>query len=245
MSLKYQTEEDNEINQDRGAMPIVREPLPYYTIAFIFAIGIVFLVQITHNLNDSVKAAGFVKPAFLQQHEYWRILTGATLHGGPLHVVLNCFAFYSFGRVFETLSNRAHLAIVFVLSAIGGGVLSLIFKPDETSVGASGGIVGIIGYLLIYAFRRRQFVSSGFRQNLIFNIGFMLVYGYLLRDIIDNFGHIGGLLAGAVYGVIQIPSDAYTDPREAGKAAGTAGIAAMGIYFAACVFSILLILGIV
>ena len=54
------------------------------------------------------------------------------------------------------LSNRAHLAIVFLLSAIGGGILSLVSQPDGISVGASGGIVGLIGYLAVYAFRRRQ-----------------------------------------------------------------------------------------
>ena len=112
-------------------------------------------------------SAGFDKQAFLKHHEYWRILTGATTHGSLLHVGMNCYAFYSFGKIFEMLSNRAHLAIVFLLSAIGGGLLSLIFAPSVISVGASGGIVGLIGYLAVYAFRRRQFISPAFRKNLV------------------------------------------------------------------------------
>ena len=97
------------------------------------------------------------------------------------------------------LANRAHLAIVFLLSAVGGGLLSLIFAPSVISVGASGGIVGLIGYLAIYAFRRRQFISSAFRKNLLINIGFIIIFGLALYNVIDNFGHIGGLLTGAVY----------------------------------------------
>ena len=137
------------------------------------------------------------------------------------------------------------LAIVFLLSAIGGGILSLVFQPDGISVGASGGIVGLIGYLAVYAFRRRQFISPEFRKNLLVNIGFILVFGLVLYQVIDNYGHIGGLVTGAIYGLIQIPSDEYVDPRQAGSAVNVAGISALGIYIAACCFSILLILQVV
>jgi len=143
------------------------------------------------------------------------------------------------------LTNRAHLAIAFLLSALGGGVLSLVFAPGVPSVGASGGIVGLIGYLVIYAFRRRQFISPEFRKNLLINIGFILVFGLALYNVIDNFGHVGGLLTGVIYGLIQIPSDPHVDPREANSVTEIAGIAALGLYLATCAFSILLILRII
>ncbi len=244
MSLQYQTEED-ELRAAEPAQQAMRQPLPVYTIVLIAAIGAVFVVQMIAGLSQSIEAAAFDKPAFLRAHEYWRILTGAALHGGLLHVLMNCYAFYSFGKVFELLTNRAHLAIVFLLSAIGGGVLSLIFVPDGISVGASGGIVGLIGYLAVYAFRRRHFISAEFRKSLLMNIGFILIFGLVLFQQIDNFGHIGGLIVGAVYAFLQIPADDHTDPREAGNLTQIAGLAALGIYVATCVFSILLIVRIV
>src|SRR5207248_10390065 len=118
-------------------------PIPVYTVILFASIFAVFAAQLAGGLEESALVAGFVKPAFLKKHEYWRILTGAATHGGIAHVLMNCYAFYSFGRIFEMLSNRAHLAIVFLLSAIGGGILSLIFAPNGISVGASGGIVGL------------------------------------------------------------------------------------------------------
>ena len=66
------------------------------------------------GLNASILLAGFDKQAFLVNHEYWRMLTGAATHGSLLHVRMNRYAFYSFGRIFEMLTNRAHLAIVFL-----------------------------------------------------------------------------------------------------------------------------------
>ncbi len=247
MSLQYQPQDDEpEIQNTQTADAAqFKTPIPYYTIILIASIAVVAVVQIGTGLEASILSAGFVKPAFIQDHEYWRILTGATTHGSVLHVVMNCYAFYSFGRIFEMLSNRAHLAIMFLLSAVGGGVLSLIFAPDGISVGASGAIVGLIAYLAVYAFRRRQFISPEFRKNLLVNIGFILVFGIVLYQVIDNYGHVGGLVTGAVYGFIQIPSDAYIDPMEAGSAVQFAGLAAIGIYIAACCFSVLLILRVI
>jgi membrane associated rhomboid family serine protease len=151
---------------------------------------------------------------------------------------MNGYALYALGRFVELLANRAHLAIVFLLSAVGGGLLSVSFFPEGTSVGASGGIIGLLGYLVIYAFRRRQFVSADFRKSLLINTGFILVFGLVLFQIIVNYGHIGGLLTGVVYGTIQIPSDAYVNPQEAALPTRIAGALALGIYIAATVLTI-------
>ncbi|MEO7539203.1 MAG: rhomboid family intramembrane serine protease [Pyrinomonadaceae bacterium] len=240
MSLQYQTDEQEQPQSIQPGLPF-----PVYTVVLIASYATVAAVQFAVGLDRSIMLAGFDKPAFLHGHEYWRILTGATLHGGLLHVVMNSYAFFSFGRIFEMLTNRAHLAIVFLFSAIGGGLLSLAMLPDGVSVGASGGIVGLIGYLVVYAFRRREFISYEFRKSLLINIGFILIFGLLLYQTIDNYGHIGGLITGAVYGLLQVPGDSFADPRVAGRAAGTIGLISVGVYVAACSFSILLMSGIV
>jgi len=246
MSLQHQTDEQDERPTDEGDNRAnVPSIVPYYTYILIASIIAVVLVQFGTGLDASIVAAGFDKPLFLQSHEYWRILTGATVHGGIAHVLMNCYAFYSFGKIFEMLSNRAHLAIVFLLSALGGGILSLIFVPGGLSVGASGGVVGLIGYLAVYSFQRRRFITPEFRKNLLINIGFILVFGIVLYQTIDNFGHVGGLLTGAVYGLFQIPTDEHVDPREAGSSVEFIGIGAVMIYLVACAYSILLILKVV
>ena len=243
MSLEYQTDDDLRPQAEQPPQP--RPSVPIYTVVLIASYCAVSVAQFYVGLDRSADAAAFDKPLFIRNHEYWRILTGAALHGGLLHLAMNSYAFYNLGGIVELLTNRAHLAIVFLLSAVGGGLLSLVFMPQGTSVGASGGIIGLIGYLLIYAFRRRQFISAEFSKSLLINIGFILIYGLVLYQIIDNYGHIGGLLTGAVYGLIQIPSDPYADPRTARPLTETLGIAAVGIYIAVCIFAILLILGVV
>jgi membrane associated rhomboid family serine protease len=241
--------EDN-VHHDLEIGPRHVAPAPVYTYALLACIAAVFVAQFITSQDPefvswdrySAFYAGFDKQAFLNSHEYWRILTGATIHSGLLHVGMNSYALYSFGRLVEMLSNRAHLTIVFLLSAIGGGLLSLIFNPEVTSVGASGGIVGLLSYLAVYAFIRRSFISPEFRKSLLVNIGFILVFGLVLFNKIDNFGHIGGLIVGAVYGFVQIPRDEYVDPRGAGIVTKFFGVAALAVYALTAALSILLLI---
>ena len=224
---------------------------PFYTIVLIASLVAVFLAQlfadgqnsVVEGGRNSILLAGFVKQ-FFNEGQYWRILTGAALHGGIIHLGFNAYALYVLGKLIETLSNRAHLAIVFLLAAIGGGVLSLIFLPETPTVGASGGIVGFLGYLTVYGFKRRKLLPEGFLKNMLFNVGFMAFLGIAVVPNIDNFGHLGGLLVGAIYGAIQIPTDLYKDPRETNQPTKIFGVAALGIFLAAAIFSILILLGI-
>ncbi|MFN6963604.1 MAG: rhomboid family intramembrane serine protease [Pyrinomonadaceae bacterium] len=239
-----------EIDQTTGPEPVEigeelagrgEVPVPWYTYTFVICILAVTVAQLATDLDGSILAAGFVKPEFARG-EYWRILTGATAHGGLAHAALNGYALYSFGRIFELLSNRAHLAIVMLIAAVAGGLLSFAFVPEGISVGASGGIVGLLSYLAVYAFKRYQFISPEFRRSLLINIGFIILFGLALYQLIDNWGHIGGLIAGAVYGFVQIPRDPYVDPAVASPATQVAGVICLGAYIAASIFSILLIL---
>ncbi len=250
MSTREIQDESESQRPDERSTPLEPSgPFPVYTFTLLGCIAAVFFTQFLTSNDPEFFAvdrfsgvyAGFDKRAFLTAHEYWRILTGATIHSGVLHVAMNSYALYSFGRLMEVLSNRAHLSIVFILSALGGGLLSLIFNPDAISVGASGGIVGLLSYLAVYAFKRRKFISAEFRKSLLINIGFILVFGLVLFNMIDNFGHIGGLIVGAVYGYIQIPSDEYLDPRAAGRATRLLGLAAVGLYVLTSILAILLL----
>lgn len=218
---------------------------PVFTYILVGSIVVVTLFQMATGLDSSIEVAGFVKPDFLEKGEYWRILTGGALHGGILHIYFNAQALYGFGSLIEYLSNRAHLAIVFVLAIIGGGLLSLLFLPEGTSVGASGGIMGLIGYLAIYGYRRKQQLPPDFLKTMLINIGFIAAFGIVAYQIVDNFGHLGGLLVGAIYGFVQIPKDLQKNPRQIGVITELLSYAALGVFILTCILSILLLLRVV
>lgn len=242
--VEHHSPEIDPSGENAGIQAPERAPLPVYSIVLIVCYSAVFAAQLYAGLEQSVYLAGDDKQAFLAG-EYWRMLTGSALHGGLLHYAMNTFALYSFGKIFEIMSARAHLPIVFLLSAIGGAILSLVVNPVGISVGASGGIVGVVGYLVVYSFKRKEFVTAEFRRGLIFNIGFILLYGFVLVGTIDNSAHVGGLLTGAAYALIQVPPDSYSDPRVSSDAVSIAGLVSAGVYAATCVFAVLVIMGVV
>lgn len=254
MSSEYKNEEplSEEVGSESQGFQRATFVFPYYTTILIACLVAVFICQLVadgqgsawEGGSKSVLLAGFVKQ-FFREGQYWRILTGAALHAGIAHLFFNSYALYVLGKLIETLSNRAHLAIVFLFSAICGGILSLIFLPNIPSIGASGGIVGFLGYLTVYGYKRRKLLPEGFLKNMLFNIGFIAVMGIFLLKRVDNFGHLGGLLFGALYGLIQIPSDLYKDPRETNQATNLFGMVAFGIFILTTIFSILLLLGII
>lgn len=230
---------------------------PVYSVVMIAFIVAVFGAQLYYDVYGgglrgvpSVYIAGLVK-ADLDYGEYWRLLTSEVLHGSIVHIALNMFAFFSIGRLFETLSNRAHLAIVFVLSAIGASLVSYSFMTGTSpSIGASGALCGLLGYLTVYGYFRRKLLSSSFLNNMLLNIVVIAIIGIGVNysrqqggPMIDNFAHLGGLLAGALYGLVQIPADTAVDPREVSGTTELAGTAAFGIVIATCIFTIGLLLG--
>lgn len=259
MGIDYQEEkeesaDDQEMQNVKRAEPVI----PYYSIILIACIVIVWIIQIAFvpgetlllGGGESVLRAGFVKQLFLQNDEYWRILTGGAMHGGLIHLAFNGYALYVLGKLIEVLSNRAHLAIVFILSIIGGGILSLVFLPEFPSIGASGGIIGFLGYLTAYGFKRRKLLPESFLKNMLFNIGFITIMGVIIipqmsseRVSVDNYAHLGGLLVGLIYGFIQIPKDLYKDPREAGSFTKILGYISIGIFILTSIVTILLLTG--
>lgn len=212
-----------------------------YTFILIGGIVAVTLFQLVYGLEASILTAGLVKPEVIRNGEYWRILTGGVLHGGLLHIYFNSQALYGIGSMIEHLSNRAHIAIVMLLAIIGGGLMSVIFMPEATSVGASGGIMGLIGYLAIFGYRRKQQLPPDFLRTVLINIGFIAAFGIIAYQIIDNFAHLGGLLTGALYGVIQVPGDPHRNPRQTSAVVKALGVLSLAVILAACAYAILLI----
>lgn len=245
--------EEPAIEESNESEPVVfKPPTPWATFSLIAVLFAVFATQLFADGSDglifggenSLVGAAFIKPFFLDG-QYWRIMTGALLHGGIIHLGFNCYALYILGQQIEFLSNRVHLPTIFVLAAIGGNILSLIAMPGGVSLGASGGIIGFLGYLTVYAFKRRRILPPGFLRAMLMNIGLLVLVGVLSGLRIDNFAHLGGLLVGAVYGLMQVPSDLHVDPRSVSPLSQWLGRASFILIIGFAIFTVLVLTGIV
>src|SRR5579862_1135532 len=119
------------------------------TYGLIAAMGAVWAFQIlTGGLTRSIALAGLVKPAVKSGHQWWRLLTATYLHGSLWHFWGNMAALRGLGGTIESYDRRLRMPLVYLISALGGSVVTTIVL-SKTSVGASGGIMGLCGYLLV------------------------------------------------------------------------------------------------
>ncbi|MBL8099319.1 MAG: rhomboid family intramembrane serine protease [Anaerolineales bacterium] len=139
--------------------------------------------------------------------DYWRFITPVFLHGSLMHIFFNMYALFSIGGLLERHLGYARFIALYFLSAFSGNVFSFLFTGDSGySIGASTAVFGLIGAQLVFFYQNRQLFGSYARQaisNIVFIIGINLFIG--LAPNIDNWGHVGGLLGGAMFAWFASP----------------------------------------
>jgi rhomboid protease GluP len=138
--------------------------------------------------------------------QYWRLFTAMFLHIGWLHLLFNAYALVVIGTDFERIVGWQRFLAVYLLSGLFGDLASYAFSP-HLAAGASGAIFGVIGALgAFFALYRERLGRWGRARlgNILFLIAINLFYGFTSSGI-DNYGHLGGLLSGALLGLALAP----------------------------------------
>jgi len=134
---------------------------------------------------------------------WWTLLTYAFLHGDFPHVLINSAFILAIGSGVARLTNGGMFLILFMLSALGGGIAIYAFAPPgSVTVGASGALTGLIGAaaVLLYRYRdvdpRARMMGAMVAIVVVMN----LILAFTGGSGISWQGHLGGLIAGAIYG---------------------------------------------
>lgn len=158
-------------------------------------------------------------PVQVAHGDYYRLLTSTFLHYGFLHIAFNMYALWVMGPSLEAMLGRLRYVVLYLLSGIGGGLLTTAFAPmGEQAAGASGAIFGLFGAYYIVA-RQRQIATGP----IVGIIAINLILSFTLSNI-DWRGHVGGLVIGALVAVVfaYAPKGPH---RSRLQAAGTAVVA--------------------
>ena len=142
--------------------------------------------------------------------EWWRLVTAGFVHGGLMHIAFNMWCLVSLGQLSERLFGRFQTLFIYLLTGVGGALLSIAHNSKTFEVGASGAIFGIAGAVLagvkfgnlsISAAQKRSLVSSMvFFVGINFALGAGLMGGIFGANI-DNFCHLGGFITGLLMGL--------------------------------------------
>jgi membrane associated rhomboid family serine protease len=160
--------------------------------------------------------------------EWYRLITSAFvapatgLNGlGFLDILFNMWALVFVGPSLEGLLGRVRFLAVYLLSAIGGGVMYyFLAPPNYPAVGASGAIFGLFGAWFVVS-RRLRLDTRG----IVVLIAINLALGFFFHNVIAWQDHIGGLITGAL--LTAAYAYAPRKNRAAVQAAATVAVVAL------------------
>jgi membrane associated rhomboid family serine protease len=125
--------------------------------------------------------------------DWWRIVTAAFLHYGPIHLGMNMLALWWFGAPVEHALGRGRFVLLYVVSGLAGSAGALLVSPTAVTLGASGAIFGVLG--AAFVLERQGSMVFGGQALMIIVIN--LVFTFAIGNISIG-GHIGGLVGGAL-----------------------------------------------
>jgi rhomboid protease GluP len=140
-------------------------------------------------------------PAVLNEGDWWRCITYAFCHGGLIHLGFNMYVLYQVGPMLERELGWPAFLFLYLATALTATALGLFWHPRVPVVGASGAIFGLFGFSISFYHR----IGSGMaiaRRNFLLQWAFIsLLFGFMVGA--DNAGHLGGLVGGALIGLVM------------------------------------------
>jgi membrane associated rhomboid family serine protease len=163
-----------------------------YNHGVLFANGAYENGQLLTGPVHATAPAGF-QAVGVSHGEWWRLLTAAFLHYGPIHLALNMYSLYFAGSILEQVIGPWRFALLYLVSGLAGSAGALYLTGGSPTAGASGAIFGVLGALLVL--ERRGNISTGGQ-----------VAGLIVLNLIFTFavpgisvgGHVGGLIGGFI-----------------------------------------------
>lgn len=144
---------------------------------------------------------------YFRRGDEWRLVMPMFLHIGWFHLAVNMYALYLLGPVLERIYGYTRFSLIYVGAGIAGSWLSMKMSHN-IAAGASGAIFGIAGAMLVVGWLYPEVVprrwKRAFGKGMVLLIILNYAIGLSMRNLIDNWGHTGGL-AGGILLALMVP----------------------------------------
>ena len=183
-----------------------KEKLPVATVILVSVTVLMYFISIF--LRPQLFENGLLdRDRVLIYHEYGRLIGAMFLHEGIDHLFNNMVILLFLGAMLEKEVGHIPLAAIYLLSGIGGNLLSLWGKVLEgtnvASLGASGAVFGLDGLLLAMVLFSSVFRQTVSVRRVLLMIVLSLYDGFCMKNV-DNYAHVGGVISGFLLGSIYI-----------------------------------------
>jgi membrane associated rhomboid family serine protease len=147
----------------------------------------------------------------VEENQWYRLVTSLVLHAGLIHYLINVMLMVFMGSAVEQAHGLDGTVIIYLLSGIGGNIISALFLGQSIGVGASGGLFGLLGVCVADIFTHWDLLTlknyrdpndpahKGFNYKLVLVALVSQIILYLiigLAPIVDNFCTFGGFFYG-------------------------------------------------
>lgn len=166
---------------------------PYLTYGLIAASVVFYLYGALTGLRRWQDTFGLAPVGDFDAPYRW--VTSGFVHLDLLHLGINMFMLFQFGRELEKVLGRARFATLYGLSLLGGSLAIVLLDtrtPPALHIGASGAIMGLFA---AYAVVLRRLKLDW--KSVAATAGIWLVLGFFVSGISWQ-GHLGGAVTGAV-----------------------------------------------
>jgi membrane associated rhomboid family serine protease len=176
--------------------------------------------------SDELLLAGAHIPARVLRGEWWRLFTAPWLHGDWSHLLLNTMSVFVVGRPVEAAYGPARAWIIWSGAALAGAMATLQHGAP-LSVGASGGVFGLLGAMLGLGLKLWPRLQTGLRVTLVWMPSLLLIGTVAVglwmggQSGIDHHAHVGGGLGGLCLGLVLRPQLRPADARPGQRAGAT------------------------
>jgi len=127
------------------------------------------------------------------QGSWWQLITSVFTHVQIWHIGFNMLALWALGPQLELALGRARYLALYLLSGLAGSAtVYWLSDPNGATLGASGAIFGLMGALLVIAYK-----VHGNVQSILGWIGINFLITFTIPNISWQ-GHLGGFIGGAV-----------------------------------------------
>ena len=123
--------------------------------------------------------------------DYWRLLSSAFMHFGPIHLGMNMLVLWFVGAPLEERMGRGRFLLLYLVAGLAGAAGAIVASPCVLTAGASGAIFGLFGAAVVLERQGVSIFGSWLYTVIIINLAFTFgVSGISIG------GHIGGLIGG-------------------------------------------------
>src|SRR5208283_5890349 len=126
--------------------------------------------------------------------QWWRLVTAGFLHGGLLHILMNSWVLFDLGAQVEAAYGTARMIVFYFVSTFTGFLLSAWWSIG-LSIGASAGLMGLIGAMIAYSMTEKTAMATAMRSQYVRWLVYIMLFGFIIPGI-DNAAHVGGLAGG-------------------------------------------------